>query len=104
MTVSPDIEALKLKRLTKLMRHWAQIRRGASLLAKYHEQNGKCYLCGESLLDWRRGRPNKDHKIPVSKGGTSAMTNIGLAHLKCNSGRGNSDLPHDLPVLRDTRI
>ena len=42
-----------------------------------------CSLCGEP------GATTVDHIIPVSRGGTGAITNLRPAHLKCNSGRGD---------------
>jgi 5-methylcytosine-specific restriction endonuclease McrA len=32
---------------------------------------------------------NIDHIVPVSKGGTNDITNLTLAHIKCNSKKGN---------------
>ncbi len=34
--------------------------------------------------------PSVDHIIPVSKGGTGEMTNLKIAHMMCNSLRGDS--------------
>lgn len=31
-----------------------------------------------------------DHRKPVSKGGTNALTNLGFAHRRCNLEKGNS--------------
>jgi len=42
-----------------------------------------CWICGKP------GADTADHVVPVSQGGTSALTNLRPAHLSCNSGRGN---------------
>lgn len=74
----------------------------------YAEQNGCCYLCGGKLLPlsvWRVGPDDKrpydqlpwilrdsrtsplpelDHKIPVTRGGTSEPDNLAYACKRCN--------------------
>ena len=51
----------------------------------FKEQNGLCYLCGELLYGRFNDPPTIEHKIPVSRGGTNYISNIGLAHASCNS-------------------
>lgn len=51
------------------------------------DANSVCWLCdlplGEDAREW-----TVDHKQPLSKGGTNAVTNLAPAHLRCNSSRG----------------
>lgn len=41
-----------------------------------------CYLC---LKPIEFGRDSLDHNIPLSKGGSNLYSNLGVAHLGCNS-------------------
>lgn len=46
-----------------------------------------CYLCKkpiEFLQD------SLDHKIPIIRGGTNTISNLDIAHIKCNSKKRNS--------------
>ena len=55
-------------------------------------QKGQCHFCGTDL-----GKPNekwafeRDHLIPVSRGGSDWPLNIALTCRKCNSDKSNSD-------------
>lgn len=55
-----------------------------------------CWICGEPM----RFAPGNgldpefatlDHVIPKSRGGTAALSNLKLAHGRCNLARGNSE-------------
>lgn len=59
----------------------------------YHEQNGLCALCCDSLV---LGEHHVDHKIPVSRGGGNERENLQLTHPKCNQSKGNKVDTHDL--------
>lgn len=48
-----------------------------------------CRLCGEEFTDV--AEPTIDHIWPVSRGGTSQLDNLQLAHALCNNRRGNDD-------------
>lgn len=52
-----------------------------------------CHLCGQPVNPAIRGRVRAarsfDHVNPLSKGGAHVATNIRLAHLGCNSRKGN---------------
>ena len=46
----------------------------------------KCYLTGESLT---KTQIELDHKIPVSRGGTFYLNNVGITSKKNNSAKGD---------------
>jgi 5-methylcytosine-specific restriction endonuclease McrA len=52
------------------------------------QQQFRCAICrkpfeGEDLL-------NIDHRVPISKGGTNAWTNLGAAHVRCNDKKADT--------------
>lgn len=52
-----------------------------------------CWLCGKAF---EYEKPTLDHVIPRSKGGNDQLDNLKIAHMKCNTSRGNataSDAP-----------
>lgn len=51
------------------------------LLAK---SKGRCYYCGDPL----NGQYHIEHRIPVSRGGTSGKENLVIACPPCNRGKG----------------
>jgi 5-methylcytosine-specific restriction endonuclease McrA len=61
-----------------------------ALLQLVYERNIKrfgrltCYLCG---LPIQLGEEHLEHKIPVSRGGTSVYENLGIACASCNSSK-----------------
>ena len=50
----------------------------------FEKQEGRCYLCGKLLFAKFDDPVSIEHKIPVTRGGSSDISNIGLAHLSCN--------------------
>lgn len=68
----------------------------------YKESNGVCAICG-GQCDWsdhviKDGifvvgamYPSIDHVKPISKGGLHEWSNVQLAHLSCNSKKGNNE-------------
>ena len=54
---------------------------------------GKCMLCGDPVnLTAERGTrraPSIDHVVPLSLGGEHSYENCQLAHIECNSKKGN---------------
>ena len=55
------------------------------------KQGGACAICGEQMS--RGDGPRQmtiDHVMPVSKGGTSVITNLQLACSACNSAKGDA--------------
>lgn len=81
-------------------RRKAAIRRGAAAVGRsltieqLGERDGwRCHLCRRRVNPALRApHPQSrsfDHLVPVSRGGTDAPENLGLAHLRCNLSRGN---------------
>lgn len=71
----------------------------------YLAQHGLCFHCQQPMLmasaqKKKSGQYNlgwtREHVIPRSKGGKSNRNNIVLAHMKCNSARGNADPTPDM--------
>jgi len=59
----------------------------------YERDGWKCQLCGKAVNP-KLSFPNPacaslDHVIPLSRGGSHKTTNVQLAHLRCNTSRGN---------------
>lgn len=58
----------------------------------WHQQSGRCWICGEPMR--KRADPDHplavtfDHLLPKGTGGTDRLTNLRLAHRKCNGERG----------------
>lgn len=52
----------------------------------------KCGICGKKVPDVAWPHPmsaSLDHIIPLSQGGSHAPSNVQLAHLRCNTAKGN---------------
>lgn len=66
----------------------------------YERDRGVCHLC---RLAVRREDASVDHLIPEARGGESTLSNLALAHRRCNYSRGDkaiastadSQLVHD---------
>lgn len=56
-------------------------------LIKEAQTDGSFY--GVLALSRKKIDITLDHRRPVSKGGTNELTNLGFAHRKCNSQKGN---------------
>ncbi len=60
--------------------------RRITLGALYERDRGVCGICGR----WGPLEAmNRDHVVPLAKGGAHAKGNIRLAHIECNSRRGD---------------
>ena len=53
--------------------------------------HGQCAFCGKTEGRAKKERFDRDHLIPLSKGGKTERKNIIPACSKCNRGRGNKD-------------
>jgi 5-methylcytosine-specific restriction endonuclease McrA len=64
----------------------------------YERDGGVCSLCHRpvALAD-----ASVDHVVPQSKGGTSALDNLALAHRRCNYSKGNRVVPTAANVSHD---
>jgi len=66
------------------LEHRAKLR---TLIAKH---GGRCALCGDPVeLVEGPDEATIDHVVPVSKGGVDLLSNLQLAHRKCNQAKGN---------------
>jgi hypothetical protein len=75
----------------------------ASQLAALADRDGwVCWLCDgaidPSLARSLPGAASIDHVVPRSRGGTSDLRNLRLAHRRCNSRRGSSLPELDWPA------
>ncbi|MFD5509012.1 HNH endonuclease [Streptomyces sp. NPDC127051] len=64
------------------------------LLAAIAERDGwQCSLCRQPVdpaVAWPDSlSPSLDHRVPLSKGGAHDPSNVYLAHLGCNSSKGD---------------
>lgn len=56
------------------------------MLTKYHEQNGKCAICGDPFaFEDMQG----DHRVPWSKGGKTEYSNLDMLCVPCNIKKSN---------------
>jgi 5-methylcytosine-specific restriction endonuclease McrA len=67
---------------------------------------GQCGICGQPIFK-RFKHPHSfsasiDHKVPLARGGTNALSNLQLAHLGCNTRKQDS-LPGESPLARALR-
>lgn len=76
----------------------------------YERDGWKCQLCGKAVNP-KLSFPNPacaslDHVIPLSRGGSHKTTNVQLAHLRCNTARGNKvpNLSPRPPLVRKQKI
>lgn len=53
---------------------------------------GQCAYCGRPEGRARADRFDREHFVPLSRGGRTVRSNIGPACRKCNRGRGNKPL------------
>jgi len=59
------------------------------------KHNFKCVYCGKDLLTLF-GKPEKDHVIPISKGGNNTKDNIVPSCRGCNARKGSNIYPDTL--------
>lgn len=68
-------------------------KRRAILWTRAHQAHGRvaCWVCG-SHVTWAAA--TLEHKLPKSKGGTDAWSNLAISHADCNHRRGNLLIAH----------
>jgi len=49
----------------------------------------ECTYCRRRLSASKAGKPQMDHRLPISRGGTAATHNLVLACKRCNQIKGN---------------
>jgi 5-methylcytosine-specific restriction endonuclease McrA len=59
--------------------------------ALFKEQAGNCALCGQPLLTISQGQV--DHLKPTIQGGSNELSNLVLAHPKCNQEKHGKSFP-----------
>jgi hypothetical protein len=60
----------------------------SEVLHVFARDGGVCRLCGTAV---KPGDQSLDHIVPWSRGGSDDLTNLQLAHRRCNSAKGNRD-------------
>lgn len=62
-------------------------------LRRYREQDGLCWLCGETLdmfqPQWTYGSCSWEHIVPLSSGGSDTWKNVVISHRECNCVRAD---------------
>lgn len=90
-TFASAIEAAQGAAVSVSARHERQRlakRKAAKIRKRLHEkQNGLCAICKEPV-DPNDG--NLDHRIPISKGGSTGSDNLQLTHTQCNFDKSNA--------------
>ena len=56
----------------------------------YERDKGICQICHKRCT---RKQASREHVIPLSKDGTHSWQNVVLAHIRCNSKKGNRTIP-----------
>lgn len=99
-TVKAERKRRELKREKRIKAN-GEADRDITLKRLYTRDGGICYLCGKpcNYEDYRRSDkgafiagklyPSIDHVKPLSHGGTHTWDNIRLAHMICNSHKGD---------------
>ena len=112
-TVKAERKRRELKREKRIKAN-GEADRDITLKRLYTRDGGICYLCGKpcNYEDYRRSDkgafiagklyPSIDHVKPLSHGGTHTWDNIRLAHMICNSHKGDK-IPALNPYFRDPK-
>jgi 5-methylcytosine-specific restriction endonuclease McrA len=89
--------------VSKARNTWRRKQRGINITRLMARDGANCTICGEPLdraipVTSVSGRPDHpmaitfDHIVTRSAGGTDALSNLRLAHARCNWTRGNDPL------------
>lgn len=93
-TVEPRAEMMRQAR--ERGRHTAQ-----EWWALYRGVGGRCFYCDVQCASWpQHRRPTKDHRIPVSRGGSDSIGNIVVACKRCNSEKSTMTDVEFLAIFR----
>lgn len=68
------------------------------VLRKFGMQTN-CYLTG-TLIDLEHDEYHFDHIVPVGKGGTNSIDNLGVASVRANMAKGMMDLNEFIELCR----
>jgi 5-methylcytosine-specific restriction endonuclease McrA len=88
------------------LRRQSRLRAALDQIAQADATLGPCGICGQPIFK-RFKHPHSfsasiDHKVPLARGGTNALSNLQLAHLGCNSRKRDS-LPGESPLAQALR-
>lgn len=89
--------------MSKTRGYWHRKQRGLDITRLMARDGDGCSICG-SRLDRSVREVNHprcisfDHILPRSRGGTTELSNLRLAHRDCNSARGNDPLVEEPEV------
>lgn len=90
---TPRIDAMRAAR--ERGRHTAQEWYGLVRSVKR-----RCFYCDRECAPWGPWRMTKDHKTPVSRGGSDAIDNLAVACKQCNSQKSNLTAEEFLSMWR----
>ncbi|MDE2935971.1 MAG: HNH endonuclease signature motif containing protein [Chloroflexota bacterium] len=82
----PD-DSCELCRLPPVRKRAKKKRVRKLVLDLHAAQDGQCGICGQAIDDLRA--THVDHIIPRAKGGSDRLTNLQLAHARCNTAKGD---------------
>lgn len=68
--------------------HWGAEATALRRAAIIKRDGPNCWICGLPFKP--KEKPTLDHVKPKSKGGTHALSNLKIAHMKCNTSRGSN--------------
>jgi 5-methylcytosine-specific restriction endonuclease McrA len=80
---------------------WTAKERQWRIQAIIRRDGKRCWLCGDKFGKTERG-VTIDHAIPKSRGGTNHLSNLRLAHRRCNHER--ADIARTSPKAAQIRL
>ena len=83
--------------IKRAKKHGCDWERGVTLKRLIKRDGLRCALCGELCdpMDNSYGNgsgenyPSMDHIVPIAKGGSHTWNNVQVAHIKCNTEKGD---------------